>query len=202
MYCEFGQGDDYVYHGETVFRGINTGNELLVNTKEDGVIVPRLPKKVFPEYYLVRVNAHDKIPESPLDEWMEYLKKGIVQGDTSTPGLQQVKEKLRVMSMNEEERRAYDAHIDNIMVQNDVLDTAREEGHAEGLEQGLAEGLALGMEEGMKKGLQEGMEKGMEKGIEKVALNMIKCGIDENVIVNATGLTVEQIAGLRSSATD
>ncbi|MDE6692896.1 MAG: Rpn family recombination-promoting nuclease/putative transposase [Muribaculaceae bacterium] len=198
LYCEFGQGDDYVYHGETVFRGINTGNELLVNTKEDGVIVPRLPKKVFPEYYLVRVNAYDKIPESPLDEWMEYLKKGIVKDDTSTPGLQQVKEKLRVMSMNEEERRAYDAHIDNIMVQNDVLDTAREEGHAEGLEQGLAEGLALGMEEGMKKG----MEKGMEKGIEKVALNMIKCGIDENVIVNATGLTAEQIAGLRSSATD
>ena len=198
LYCEFGQGDDYVYHGETVFRGINTGNELLVNTKEDGVIVPRLPKKVFPEYYLVRVNAYDKIPESPLDEWMEYLKKGIVKDDTSTPGLQQVKEKLRVMSMNEEERRAYDAHIDNIMVQNDVLDTAREEGHAEGLEQGLAEGLALGMEEGMKKGLQEGME----KGIEKVALNMIKCGIDENVIVNTTGLTAEQIAGLRSSATD
>ena len=40
------------------------------------------------------------------------------------------------MKMNKAERQAYDRHIDNIMVQNDVLDTAKlegiEEGHAEG----------------------------------------------------------------------
>ena len=79
LYCDYGQGDDYVYHGETRFKGIHTGNQLLVNTKEDGVIVPHLPKEVFPEYYLVRVNAFSKIPESPLDEWMEYLKDGVVK---------------------------------------------------------------------------------------------------------------------------
>ena len=63
-----GQGDDYVYHGETRFKGIHTGNDLLVNTKEEGVIVPHLPREVFPEYYLVRVNVFDKIPETPLDD--------------------------------------------------------------------------------------------------------------------------------------
>lgn len=56
----YGHGDDYVYHGETRFKGIRTGNRLLVNTKEGGVIVPHLPKAVFPEYYLVRVNAFSK----------------------------------------------------------------------------------------------------------------------------------------------
>lgn len=35
------------------------------------------------------------------------------------------------MSMTPEEKRAYDDHMDNIMVQNDVLDTARDEGRAE-----------------------------------------------------------------------
>ena len=39
--------------------------------------------------------------------------------------------------MNEKERHAYEAHMDDIKVQNDVLDTAkmkgREEGRAEGL---------------------------------------------------------------------
>lgn len=142
FYCEFGQGDDYIYHGVTLFRGLHTGNELLVNTKEDGVIVPLLPRDVFPEYYLLRVNAYSKIPETPLDEWMEYLKKGIVKENTRTPGLQQVKEKLRIMAMTAEERRAYDEHMDTIMVQNDVLDTARDEGRAEGIAEGRAEGIS------------------------------------------------------------
>ena len=56
------------------FKGIHTGNDLLVNIKEEGVIVPHLPREVFPEYYLVRVNVYDKIPETPLDEWMTYLR--------------------------------------------------------------------------------------------------------------------------------
>ena len=34
--------------------------------------------------------------------------------------------------MSDAERHAYDRHIDNIMVQNDVLDTAKDEGRAEG----------------------------------------------------------------------
>ena len=140
LYCEFGQGDDYVYHGVTDFKGIHTGNDLVVSTKEDGVIVPHLPREVFPEYYLIRVNAYDKVPTTPLDEWLTYLKTGKVKEDTRTPGLQRVKEKLRILSMTEEERRAYDRHMDNIMVQNDVLDTARQEGLEEGRAEGRAEG--------------------------------------------------------------
>lgn len=149
LYCDYGQGDDYVYHGQTVFKGIHTGTDLLVNVKEEGVIVPHLPREVFPEYYLVRVNAYDKLPDTPLDEWMTYLKTGKIKEDTHTPGLQQVREKLKVLAMSPKERRAYDEHIDNIMVQNDVLDTAREEGWTEGQDEGYAEGRAEGRAEGM-----------------------------------------------------
>ena len=95
------------------------------------MIVQHLPGEVFPEYYLVRVNHYDKIPESPLDEWMTYLKTGKVKEDTRTPGLQEVKKKLQYLSMTPQERSEYDAHMDSIMVQNDVLDTARDEGRAE-----------------------------------------------------------------------
>ncbi|MDE6008905.1 MAG: Rpn family recombination-promoting nuclease/putative transposase, partial [Muribaculaceae bacterium] len=168
LYCDFGKGDDYVYHGETIFRGIHTGNDLVVNVKEKGVIVPHLPRKIFPEYYLVRVNVYDKIPESPLDEWMTYLKTGKIKENTRTPGLREVREKLRIMSMSPKERRAYDAHIDNIMVQNDVLDTAREEGlaegRAEGLAMGRAEGLATGRAEGLAMGRAEGKAEGKAEG--------------------------------------
>ena len=139
LYCDYGQGDDYVYHGETIFKGLHTGNTLHVNMKEEGVIIPRLPREVFPEYYIVRVNAYDKIPSNPLDEWLSYLKTGIIREDTKAPGLQQAREKLRIMSMSDKERRAYDEHMDTIMVQNDVLDTARDEGRAEGRAEAMKE---------------------------------------------------------------
>ena len=168
LYCDYGQGDDYVYHGQTVFKGIHTGNDLLVNTKEEGVIVPRLPKEVFPEYYLVRVNAYDKIPENPLDEWLTYLKSGKIKENTHTPGLRQAREKLRILSMTPKERRAYDEHVDAIMVQNDVLDTARDEGRAEG----------------------------RAEAMKNVATSMKQQGMSLDVISNITGLTLDEIMNL------
>lgn len=181
LYCEFGDGDDYVYHGSTNFKGLHTGTDLIIRTKEDGVIIPHLPREVFPEYYLLRVNAYDKIPDTPLEEWMTYLKTGVVKEDTRVPGLQRVREKLRVLSMTKSEREAYDRHLDNIMVQNDVLDVARQEGREEGLELGRAEGRAEGRTE--------------EKM--RIARNMIKLGLTDDMIQVATQLSHDIIAEVR-----
>ena len=181
LYCEFGDGDDYVYHGSTNFKGLHTGTDLIIRTKEDGVIIPHLPREVFPEYYLLRVNAYDKIPDTPLEEWMTYLKTGMVKEDTRVPGLQRVREKLRVLSMTKSEREAYDRHLDNIMVQNDVLDVARQEGREEGLELGRAEGRAEGRTE--------------EKM--RIARNMIKLGLTDDMIQVATQLSHDIIAEVR-----
>lgn len=209
LYCDYGQGDDYVYHGETRFKGIHTGTDLMVTLKEDGVIVPHLPREVFPEYYLVRVNVYDKIPETPLDEWMTYLKTGKVKEDTRTPGLQEVKKKLQYLLMSPKERREYDAHIDTIMVQNDVLDTAREEGlaegleegkkigRAEGLEEGRAEGRAEGKAEGRAEGLAEGLEEGKAEERRNTALKMISMGMSNEIIISLTGLSEKEINSLR-----
>lgn len=213
LYCDYGQGDDYVYHGETRFKGIHTGTDLMVTLKEDGVIVPHLPREVFPEYYLVRVNVYDKIPETPLDEWMTYLKTGKVKEDTRTPGLQEVKKKLQYLSMSPKERREYDAHIDTIMVQNDVLDTAREEGLAEGLEEGKkigraegleegraegrAEGKAEGRAEGRAEGLAEGLEEGKAEERRNTALKMISMGMSNEIIISLTGLSEKELNSLR-----
>lgn len=182
LYCDYGKGDDYVYHGETRFTGIHTGSDLLVNTKEDGVIVPHYPREVFPEYYLIRVNEYDKIPDTPLDEWLQYLKTGNIREDTEAPGLQQAREKLRVLSMDRKERAAYDAHIDNIMVQNDVLDTARDEGR----EEGLAEGIALGREEGREEGRAEAMK--------EIAAAMKRQGLTLDDIMRLTSLSADDIS--------
>lgn len=189
LYCDFGQGDDYVYHGMTRFKGLHSGSDLVVSIREEGVIIPHYLHKVFPEYYIVRVNAYNKVPESPLDEWMTYLKTGKVKEDTDVPGLREVKRKLQYLAMSPKERRAYDAHMDNIMVQNDVLDTAHEEGRAEGLEEGLAKGL----EEGLAKGREEGLAEGQL--MEKMALarKMLAAGFDIRQVAEITGIDPDRI---------
>ncbi len=196
LYCDFGQGDDYVYHGMTRFKGLHSGSDLVVSIREEGVIIPHYPHKVFPEYYLVRVNAYNKVPESPLDEWMTYLKTGKVKEDTDVPGLQEVKRKLQYLAMSPKERRAYDAHMDNIMVQNDVLDTAHEEGRAEGLEEGLAKGL----EEGLAKGREEGLAEGQL--MEKMALarKMLAARFDIRQVAEITGIDPDRIKGMNINA--
>ena len=132
LYFDLGKGNDYLYHGKTIFTGVHTGDRLEVNTKEANEIKMTVPEDVFPEYYIIRVNEFNDIATTPIEEWLDYLKNNRIKDDTSTPGLQEARKKLLYMTMSDKDRRAYDAHMDDIMVENDVLDTAKMEGRAEG----------------------------------------------------------------------
>ena len=83
-------------------------------------------------------------PKTPLDEWVRFLKSGIIDENTTAKGLQAARERLRVSDMSEQERHAYERHMDNIRIQWDVLTTAHGEGWDEGRAEGKAEGLAEG----------------------------------------------------------
>ena len=139
LYFDLGQGDDYLYHGKTVFKGVHTGDLLKVNTREQDEIKMRVPEDVFPEYFIIRINNFNDVATTPIEEWIDYLKNGRIKEDTATPGLQEARKKLQYISMNEKERHAYEAHMDDIMVQNDVLDTAKMEGREEGRAEGIKE---------------------------------------------------------------
>lgn len=132
LYFDIGRGNDYLYHGQNQFVGVHTGDRLLVTTKERNAIVPRLPGEIFPEYFLIRVNEFNKVAVTPLEEWIKYLKTGVIEPGTQAPGLEEARKKLQYYSMTPEERHAYDEHINAIMIQNDVLDSARLEGREEG----------------------------------------------------------------------
>ena len=142
LYFDIGKGDDYLYHGQNQFIGVHTKDHLQVNVKEKDAIVSRLPADIFPEYILIRVNEFDKVAVTPLEEWMKYLKDGIIRPDTKAPGLGEAREKLKYYSMSPAERMAYDKHLSAVMVQNDVLDSAKLEGRLEGIAEGIAEGRA------------------------------------------------------------
>ena len=175
-------GEDYLYHGQNHFIGVHTKDQLVVNTKERSVIVSKLSPEIFPEYILIRTNKFDKIAVTPLEEWMDYLKRGTIRPDTMTPGLGEAREKLRYYSMTPEDRYAYDEHLNAVMIQNDVLDSAKLEGYLEG----LAESRAENKEKGKAKGLAEGEA---EANLEN-AKKMKAMGIDLEMIRQITGITL------------
>ena len=133
LYFDLGRGSDYLYHGKTVFTGVHTNDLLEVNIKEAEELRMRVPQDIFPEYYIIRVNEFNSVATTPTEEWLDYVKNNRIKDDTSTPGLREARQKLLYMTMSDKERRAYDEHMDDIMVQNDVLDTAKMEGRAEGI---------------------------------------------------------------------
>lgn len=170
LYFDIGRGEDFLYHGQNHFIGVHTKDQLVINTKERNAIVSRLPSEIFPEYILIRVNEFDKVAVTPLEEWMNYLKDGTIRPDTMAPGLGEAREKLKYYSMTPEDRHAYDEHLNAVMIQNDVLDSAKLEGRMEGHMEGLAEGKAEANLENAKK--------------------MKAMGIDLEMIRQITGITL------------
>ena len=175
-------------------------DELRVSDKQRAAIAPKMPSEVFPEYILIRV----------IDE------------HTTAPGLREARKKLQYYSMPEKEQAAYRAHLLDQMVQNDEIDSAKEEGriegriegraegraegHTKGKEEGRAEGLAEGIEQGMAKGMEQGIAQGVEQGQQgerfKNAAGMKAAGIPAATIATITGLTAEEIEAItpRSNA--
>ena len=184
IYFDLGVGTDYFYHGQNHFTGVHTGDRLRINMRDRDAVITRLPAEIFPEYILIRVNEFDKVATTPLDEWIKYLKDGMIRPDTTTPGLREAREKLKYYSMSSQERHAYDEHLNVIMIQNDVLDTAKWEGRIEGLAEGKAEGLA------------EGKAEGIAEALRQTAVNMKRMGIETTGIAKCTGLSVEEIESL------
>lgn len=182
LYFDLGKGTDYIYRGSSRFCGLNTGDELMVSVKEKSVITKKTPAAIFPEYYLIRVNEFDKLAVTPLEEWIAYLKTGNIPAEAQAPGLPEAREKLRYYAMPPGEQREYERHMENIMIQNDVLGSAKEEGLAEGKAEGKAEGLA------------EGKAEGLVEGQRLVVAKMKKQGLDVQLIAQFTGFTPEEIA--------
>ena len=202
LYFDLGSGDDYVYHGKTVFTGMNHPESVLQFSSREEQIVqdgrPAVvsPDEVYPEYFLLRVNQFNEVAKTPIEDWMAYLKDGIIKPDTTTPGLQEAREKLDYMRMTREERRAYEDYMVSVHAARDVFETALADSRAEGRAQGRAEGRAQGLSEGRAQGLSEGRAEGALATAQENARKMKAKGFSVQDIADITGLSAEDIARL------
>jgi predicted transposase/invertase (TIGR01784 family) len=87
----------------------------------------------------------------------------------------------------------YDMKVDEI---NNRIDAGRAEGLVEGKAEGLAEGKAEGLAEGEAKGKAEGLSEGEAKATRNLALELLRQGVDKNIIATATKLSLEELEHL------
>ena len=188
VYFDLGQGEDVVYIGKTVFRGIHNNEVLKLSPFMQQKFKTDEVSQLFPEYIILKVNDFNRWSKVPLDQWLYFLATSDIPEEADAPGLQEAREKLNLMKMNREEQAAYDRYLMERAILRNTMVTAREEGLFEGECKGHAKGIAEGRAEGRAEGHKEGR---ME-----TAKNLKAMGLNIDDIVKATGLTADEVAAL------
>lgn len=175
LYFDFGQGEDYVYHGATRFIGLHRQDELQLSDKQRELYQCDQAHQLFPEYYLIKVNQFDDIASDPLDQWIYFLKNEEIQSDFTARGLQQAKDELDVLKLPEPERRAYERYQDDLHQQASMVQSS----------------YGVGRMQGRKEGRR------MER--ERIAQSLLDVITDDRVLAEKTGLSLDDIQRLRGT---
>jgi predicted transposase/invertase (TIGR01784 family) len=181
LYFDLGQGEDYVYHGETIFRGVHHQDTLELSQDQQNLYKKNKINEVFPEYYLIKVNNFNDIAKDNLDEWVYFLKNGDIKVNFSAKGLKKAKQELDILKLPETERLAYERYQDDLHYQASMVESS------------YTVGVHKGIEEGIKQGIKQGME---QRNIE-IAMNLLTVGqFDAKTISDITGLSLQDITKL------
>ena len=177
VYFRMGDGKDYVYHGVTDFRGIHHHNPLKLDEEQKRFFLKENVKDLFPEYYILCVCDFDDLATDSLDEWIYYLKNTEIPENFTARGLKEASQQLLYDNLSDEEKRAYDHHLQQTRYEQNSIDDAFSKGCAEGEAIGLEKGEAIGE----------------EKTYKTVVINAHRAGLSIETISSFTGLTPEEI---------
>ena len=153
----------------------NTNEELTDVMELHFIEIPKLRKLENSEDISDMLEAWITFIESPTSELIDKL-------EMSSDEIKEAKEELLRLSGNDKERERYEKRFESLLEQNSLLANAERKG------------LQKGIEKGKKEGLKEGENR---KAIE-IAINLIKNGLDNELIKNTTGLSIKEIKELRN----
>jgi predicted transposase/invertase (TIGR01784 family) len=175
IYFGLGKGDDYIYVGQTRFTGLHSKKELeLTKTQRELLKKPTI-QQVFPEYYLIQTTRFNDVINEPLDEWIYFFKNNEVLDTFKAKGMEAVREKMSVHNLPDEERKKYNRFLDNLHTEASIADTVR-------IEQ------------------EEKIQEAVTRKTVQIALDLVKLGLNNTQISQATGLAEGEIDALRNSA--
>ena len=163
VYFDMGQGNDYVYHGTTEFIGIHNHDILKLSKDQESLYHTGNISKIYPEYYVIKVNQFNDIAKDTLDEWIYFLKKDEIKDEFKAKGLKEAKRQLDIMKLSEEERREYEKYIEQQRYERNLILSNYRVGEIQGE-----------------------MNKAQE-----IARNLLLSGVNIDIISNSTGLSEE-----------
>ena len=114
VYFDLGQGEDYIYNGKTIFRGLHQNDILGLSEKQKQTFIKQEVADIFPEYYLLKVNQFNDIAKDTLDEWVYFLKNSEVKDNFKAKGLKEANEVLDIMRLPKEDQYGYNRYMDSL----------------------------------------------------------------------------------------
>lgn len=104
------------------------------------------------------------------------MKTGKIDDKTKVAGLTEAREQLRVDSLPDKDRRAYERYMESVRHMRSLFDTSHEDGYDEGRAEGLEAGRA-------------------ERALE-IVRKLKALGMPDNLIMQTTGLQASDIQNL------
>lgn len=134
-------------------------------------------------------NQREQHPNTLLTYWMKFLnaqtREELEMASEGNTAIKKATDILISMSRDEEARLKYEAREEFLFDQRYAIQTAERKGREEGIVIGKEEGIVIGKEEGI------------QIGERKAAVNLIALGMDDEFIVRATAISLEEVRRLR-----
>lgn len=188
VYFDLGVGEDYAYHGQTQFVGINKKDVLQLNNLQKELYKTEKIANIYPEFYLLKINQFDDVARNTIDEWIYFFKNETIKDDFTAQGLKEAKEELDILKMGEEERREYEAYQESLRYQASIFESSYKVGEMKGRREGRKEGVEVGRKEGIEVGQKD-------KALE-MAKKLKEIGMESHLIAKVSGLSQDEIMNL------
>ena len=147
----------------------------------------------FIELKKIKDVQHAEEVKTKLEAWLYFINQPdselVQELEKIEVDIKEAKAELIRLSGDRKERERYEKRRESRLNEVSALSYAEEKGIQKGIEQGVKQGL----EQGVKQGLEQGAK---QEKIE-IAKNLIQKGLDDNFIIETTGLSVEEVREIR-----
>jgi hypothetical protein len=179
VYFTLGIGGDYVYVGETNFRGYHNPNDILGLSPDQLAFFANptinIVSDIFARYFIIRAGEFNENVEDALDEWIYFFKTATVCGNIPAKGLDKAKERLRISQLTGEDLERYNHFLE--LQHSDASYEAQ---------------FKFELEKGIKEKTQK-LEEEMRIKEEQTILNFHLLGVSVTNIAKATDKTEQEI---------
>ena len=195
-----GEGNDYLYKGETEFKGLHTQESLAFSESDKKSYLNfdyHCPQDIYPTYYLIQLKRFKNIIKNNFDQWIYLLKNEAIKEGFTAQGIDLAKKQMDILQLSEKERRSYNYYMEGLSLEASLIETREME--LANMERLLAQTKGLLDEAKRLTHLtrKQGKVEGMKEGMKEAALRMLSKNMTDEIIAEVTGLSLDEIAALK-----